>query len=275
MGLNSWKQVNVVYPGPDSRQREMQAVEHLARVLPAAEAEGLITSWWFIRKGAWRIRYLSATSTSDPMHPLLADAVNWTTDIYEPEIHAFGGAASMSAAHALFHRDSRHLLDYLSDNPDDRREHALILCTALMRAAGLDINEQGDVWAKIAEQRGALASPGPIQDLRARTHLTADVLSLLLGTPREGGIASEWLCAFEDTGEALRTLRDSGKLTRGIRGITALHVIFHLNRLGVRARTQATLACAAKEAIFNDGLRKSPAADRWLVPNPLLAVPEA
>ncbi|WP_328375747.1 thiopeptide-type bacteriocin biosynthesis protein [Micromonospora zamorensis] len=177
---------------------------------------------------------------------------SWTTDIYEPETHAFGGAASMSAAHALFHHDSRHLLDYLSDNPDDRREHALILCTALMRAAGLDINEQGDVWARIADQRGALASPGRTQDPRSETGLATDVRCLLLGLPRAGGIASRWLSAFEDTGKALRTLRESGKLSRGIRGIIAMHVIFHMNRLGVRASTQATLARAAKEAIFDD-----------------------
>ncbi|WP_406071165.1 thiopeptide-type bacteriocin biosynthesis protein [Micromonospora sp. NBC_01638] len=252
MEQNSWKQVNLAYPGPDPRQRERQAVEHLTRVLPVAEAEGLITSWWFIRKGPWRIRYLPATPTNDLVHLLLTDTVHWTTDIYEPETHAFGGSASMSAAHVLFHHDSHHLLDYLSDNPDDRREHALILCTALMRAAGLDINEQGDVWAKIADQRRALASPAPTQDLRAWTDLTADVRRLLLGSPRAGGIPGDWLSSFEDTGEALRTLRDSGKLTRGIRRIIALHVIFHSNRLGISASTQATLARTAKEAIFDD-----------------------
>ncbi|WP_307857739.1 thiopeptide-type bacteriocin biosynthesis protein [Micromonospora sp. C97] len=221
-------------------------------MLPVAEAEGLISSWWFIRKGPWRIRCLPATSTSDLAHLMLTDGVTWTTDIYEPEIHAFGGSASMNAAHALFHRDSRHLLDYLSDNPDDRREHALILCTALMRAVGLDIYEQGDVWTKIADQRGALASPGRAQDPRSDIDLTADVRCLLLGSPRTGGIASGWLRAFEDTGKALRTLRESGKLTRGIRGIIAMHVIFHMNRLGVRANTQAALARAAKQATFDD-----------------------
>ncbi|WLS43203.1 thiopeptide-type bacteriocin biosynthesis protein [Micromonospora profundi] len=252
MEQNSWKQVNIAYPSPDPRQRERQAVEHLTRVLPAAEAEGLITSWWFIRKGPWRIRYLPATPTNDPMHLLLTGAVNWTTDIYEPETHAFGGAASMSVAHALFHHDSHHLLDYLSDNPDDRREHALILCTALMRAAGLDINEQGDVWAKIADRRAALARHPPTPDPQARFDLIADVRHLLLGTPVADGIDMDWCAAFEDTGSALRTLRDSGKLTRGIRAITALHAIFHMNRLGVRASTQATLARAAAEAIFNE-----------------------
>ncbi|MEU8217232.1 hypothetical protein AB0C47_15810 [Micromonospora taraxaci] len=61
-----------------------------------------------------------------------------------------------------------------------------------------------------------------------------------------GGIAGGWPSAVEDTGKALRTLRESGQLTRGIRGIIAMHMIFHMNRLGVRASTQATLARAAK-----------------------------
>ncbi|WP_030331063.1 thiopeptide-type bacteriocin biosynthesis protein [Micromonospora parva] len=252
MEQTSWKQVNIAFLSPDPRERERQAVEHLTRVLPVAEAEGLITLWWFIRKGPWRIRYLPATSMSDPAHLPLTDSVTWTTDIYEPEIHAFGGSASMNAAHALFHRDSRHLLDYLSDNADDRREHALILCTALMRAAGLDIYEQGDVWAKIADQRGALASPGRTQGLRTAVDLTADVRRLLLGSPRIGGVTSAWLSAFEDAGKALRTLRELGKLTQGIRGIIAMHIIFHMNRIGIRANTQATLARAAREAIFDD-----------------------
>jgi hypothetical protein len=39
-------------------------------------------------------------------------------------------------------------------------------------------------------------------------------------------------------------------LTRGIRAVITLHVIFHWNRIGLPATTQATLARAAKDAIF-------------------------
>ncbi|MFF0255960.1 thiopeptide-type bacteriocin biosynthesis protein [Micromonospora zamorensis] len=228
MEQNSWRQVNITYPSPDPRQRETLAVEHLSRVLPAAETSGLITCWWFIRKGSWRIRYLPATF-SDPARTLLTKAVDWTADVYEPETHAFGGPASMSAAHNLFHHDSRHLLGYLNDDPNDRRERALILCTALMRGAGFDINEQGDVWANIAQQRATLETRPPSPDLGAWAQFTADVRHLLLGTPGANAIASDWLAAFGGTGRTLRTLRESGQLTRGIRAITGLHVIFHMN----------------------------------------------
>ncbi|WP_261568994.1 thiopeptide-type bacteriocin biosynthesis protein [Frankia gtarii] len=257
MNETAWKQVNITYPNPDAHQRERHAVGHLARVLPAAEADGLITAWFFIRKGTWRIRYLIARETighgepnPDPIHLLLTDGVRWNADIYEPEVHAFGGPSSMDTAHTLFHHDSRHLLTFLRDNPADRREHSLVLCTALMRTAGLDFNEQGDVWARVAEQRPSLAEP-PAEP-QIWTSFTANVRRLLLGDARTNLIGRDWLTAFEETGRTLRTLRENGTLTRGIRTVIALHVIFHWNRLGLITTTQATLARAAKEAVFGN-----------------------
>jgi len=250
-----WKQVNITYPGPDRHQRERQAVAHLAGVLPAAEADGLVSSWFFIRKGRWRVRYQIApdanghhSSGTDPLHPLLTDGVTWTGDIYEPEIHAFGGSSSMNAAHTLFHHDSRHLLPFLHNDPADRWERSLVLCTALLRAAGLDWGEQGDVWARVHEQRSGLADTpsGPQQ----WATFTSGVRHLLLGNARADLIGGDWLAAFEETGATLRTLRENGELTRGIRAISALHVIFHWNRLGLPATAQATLARAAKQAVF-------------------------
>ncbi|PZG07813.1 bacteriocin biosynthesis protein, partial [Micromonospora craterilacus] len=39
------------YPGHSRQEREQHAIPHLSRVLPAAETAGMITAWWFIRKG--------------------------------------------------------------------------------------------------------------------------------------------------------------------------------------------------------------------------------
>ncbi|WP_035959242.1 thiopeptide-type bacteriocin biosynthesis protein [Frankia casuarinae] len=252
-----WKQVNITYPAEDPAERERQAIAHLTEILPPAEAGGLITSWWFIRKGPWRIRYLLTdtaggrhSDATDPLHPLLTKGVIWTDDIYEPEVHAFGGPASMDLAHSLFHADSRRLLSALGDGCTDRRERSLLLCTKLMRAAGLDINEQGDVWARVAEQRAALAGVPP--DPQIWASFTWDVRRLLLGDARADLTDGDWLTAFHETGRALRTLRENGQLTRGIRSTIALHVIFHWNRIGLAATTQATLARAAKEAVFDN-----------------------
>lgn len=249
MEQTTWRQVNIAYPGTDREERERHAITHLAGVLPAAEADGLITTWFFIRKGPWRIRYLLAQpSGTDPVHLLLTDAVAWTSDIYEPETHAFGGPGSMDAAHALFHGDSRNLLTYLQDDAADRPERTLVLFTALMRAAGLEFNEQGDVWAKVAEQQTEQPADPPTAE--AWTSYARGIRHLLLGEARADLVGSDWHSAYEATGRSLRDLRDKGSLTRGIRTIIALHVIFAWNRLGLSATTQALLARSAAQAVF-------------------------
>lgn len=252
MKHHPWKQINISYPDEDPRRRERHAVDHLSSVLPAAETDGLITNWWYVRKGDWRVRYLPTDGgdSSDPIRERLTHDMTWTPDIYEPETHAFGGQAGMTTAHTLFHRDSRHLLTYLRDNPTDRREHSLILCTALMRTAGLDLNEQGDVWAQVAEQRAGLPNQPPAPDPQIWATFTSDVRHLLLGTARPAVINTQWIASFEGAGRELRILREYGLLTRGIRAVIALHVIFHWNRIGLSAPAQATLANAAQEAIF-------------------------
>ncbi|WP_426504331.1 thiopeptide-type bacteriocin biosynthesis protein [Dactylosporangium sp. McL0621] len=247
----AWRQLNIRYPGSTAAEREQHAIAHLGRVLPAAEAAGLITTWSYIRKDAWRVRYLPAGHGTGPdlAERLLTDDVAWNRDIYEPEAHAFGGDESMAAAHLLFHRDSRQLLDYLALPSIDRRERSLILCTQLMRAAGLDINEQGDVWAKVLEHRAEYGDQPATVDPTIWAQFTSDTRSLLLGAPRT---RNAWHTAFTDAGTTLRDLRETGRLTRGIRAIIALHVIFHWNRLGLDARAQATQARAARDAVFGE-----------------------
>lgn len=248
-----WKQVNITYPG-DRTRRERHAVGHLSSVMPAAESAGIITGWWFMRKHEWRVRYLLTDETSaagcDPVRAMLGDGVAWAqaAGIYEPETHAFGGAESMDVAHGLFCADSRHLLRYLIASPADRREHALVLCTALMRAAGLDWPEQGDVWARIAEQRAGI--PGQAPDDGNREPFADGIRHLLLGEPRHDAVDPGWTGAFTAAGQALGTLREQGSLTRGIRAVITQHAIFHFNRIGIPAASQAVLARAAADAVF-------------------------
>jgi protein-L-isoaspartate(D-aspartate) O-methyltransferase len=62
----------------------------------------------------------------------------------------------MTVVHRLFHADSRHILAYLVQaGGEHRRELGLILATMLMRAAGQDWYEQGDVRQRIAAHRPA------------------------------------------------------------------------------------------------------------------------
>lgn len=95
---------------------------------------------------------------------------SWVETIYEPEIYAFGGAAAMDLAHRLFHADSRHILAHFrattsTGRSDQRRELSILLCSILMRGAAQDWYEQGDIWARVTENR-ALPPDTPSDRLR-------------------------------------------------------------------------------------------------------------
>jgi thiopeptide-type bacteriocin biosynthesis protein len=227
-------------------------------------------SWWFIRKApCWRLRYLPEQPNADAdvrgtVSETLKDLqeeggiTSWTETIYEPEIHAFGGTSGMTVAHELFHHDSRHILDHPARHGDLRREHTILLCSVLLRAAGQDWYEQGDVWARAATSR-----PLPPQTPSDRSRALVSALQRLMTVdagPRSpltepGGQLQHlaaWITAFHDAGQALGSLARHGELTRGLRAVLAHHLIFHWNRLGVSYEAQSLLAHAARDVVFSD-----------------------
>jgi thiopeptide-type bacteriocin biosynthesis protein len=249
---------------------------HLAPLLTAAETKQLTQSWFFIRKApCWRVRYLPGDSTSKAqtyLHGHLADLKStrhvhdFTEVIYEPETHAFGGAEAMASAHRLFHLDTRHLLTYLLNLADTetghghRRELSIMLCSAMMRAAGLDWYEQGDVWARVADHR----EPPDQTSSGERSSLEAGLRRLICvnitGLTHEASplaFASEWFKAFTVAGRELADLAADGRLHRGLRAALAHHIIFTWNRHGLPHATQAVLANTAKTVVFG----RDPAAE--------------
>ncbi|OHV63458.1 thiopeptide-type bacteriocin biosynthesis protein [Pseudofrankia sp. BMG5.36] len=245
----------------------------LIQAMTEAEDDGLLTSWWFIRKApCWRLRIQPATDVASPAGPGAAAAVfarldalrddghlaAWTETIYEPETHAFGGPAAMNLAHRLFHHDSRHVLAHLAtltSHTDLRRELSVLLCCALMRAAGQDWYEQGDIWARVAATRpNPPAATGAARRLESRLHrlLTTDTSPGTPLTSAAGPLASftGWAGAFTDTGRNLYRLAHDGNLQRGLRAVLAHHVLFHWNRLGLPYPTQALLAHTAANVIL-------------------------
>jgi thiopeptide-type bacteriocin biosynthesis protein len=261
-----WRQVTL---SCDSWQAaERVAVTHLAPRLTGAEDDAVITSWWFTRKGsAWHLRILPAPDQDDRaaavLNQVLADLraqnliLRWAATSYEPEAHAFGGGAAMDLAHDLFHADSRHLLDHLrltgpghQPGPDHRRELGLLLCGALMRAAGQDWYEQGDIWAQVAAHR-TTGDP-----LAARPGTTRAVRRLIAADPAADArnpVPPGWLAAFQGTGHDLADLAERGILSRGLRAVLAHHVLFAWNRAGIPGTQQAFLAASASDAIFRPG----------------------
>ncbi|RCG22456.1 methyltransferase, FxLD system [Sphaerisporangium album] len=269
MEHGDWAQAVIEFT--DRETAEQVAVECLHPELAGAQADGAITGWWFVRKTPyWRLRYLPMVNDvphrlAHVLDVLAADdrIVGWTTGIYEPEVHAFGGSAAMRAAHDLFARDSLNILGYLGRQRAvppgtpclGRREVGILLCSVLMRGARQDWYEQGDVWAKVAQHRASAPSlpPSARARLKAALYKLMTVEAIPTGTPagRDPLTAiSDWSGAFQHAGEYLADLARHGELQRGLRAVLAHHVIFHWNRLGLSYAEQSTLAHLAKEIVM-------------------------
>lgn len=270
-----WRQANVAFTSwPDA---ERAAVTHLVPAFAAAQHRGLLSDWFIVRKRpCWRIRYRAqpgaAHRIDDGLQRLpcssAGDIVRVTPTVYEPERHAFGGAEAMATAHRLFSHDTHHLLHHLTDihlhlhqADDRRRELALLLATQLLRAAGLDWYEQGDVWARVAAHRPD-AAPLPPAAARALTTSVRRLMTADTAIPRTPpgplAFAEPWFAAYTAAGHDLDALHTGGRLERGLRALLAHHVIFAFNRFGLPYATQAALATAATTTVFGPATATTP-----------------
>ncbi|WP_182880457.1 thiopeptide-type bacteriocin biosynthesis protein [Microbispora sp. H10949] len=260
-----WRQVNLAFPYWDTAKQT--AAAHLAPLMTEAETEGLIIAWFFIRKApCWRLRYLPGPEAAQADAHLRRHLEDLKSKrhiddvrhlVYEPETHAFGGPEAMRIAHELFHRDSRHVLARaVGPSPAlGRRETAILLSAVLMRAAGLDWYEQGDVWVKVAEHRPGKAVWAPEREakLSQAMHrlLTADMQVMCAAGNAPLAAYRPWVTAFEEAGQALADLTAQGRLLRGLRAVLAHHVIFHANRAGLPSSDQSAIAALAVHTVFN------------------------
>jgi thiopeptide-type bacteriocin biosynthesis protein len=262
----TWHQAHVVIdPWADA---EHVAAAALGPLMADAQNAGLISAWFFIRKNpTWRLRYRPADGTEhraidqvgSRLDHLRDDGViaAWTGPIYEPEARAFGGDQAMYIAHDLFHADSHHLLIRLA-KPEAadaavRRTLSVLLCATLLRGAGLDWYEQGDVWARVAEHRPlpADAESDKLHTVQSDLHKLLIVDSArLIRSKDDLAFATEWSKAFATAGTALAELNSAGRLHRGLREVASHHIIFTWNRHGIPASTQAVLAHSAARAVF-------------------------
>ncbi|WCN07368.1 methyltransferase, FxLD system [Streptomyces sp. M92] len=267
MPPDRWQQHNITFADRESAQRAVS--ERIAPVLLAAEQDGQLAGWWFMNKQPWPLRY-RADEPSPAVEAVLSDlvqdggpVVSWLPCVYEPETEAFGGTDAMEVAHELFHRDSCHLLTHRRPGPESlgRRETAVLLASAMMRAAGLDWFEQGDVWAKVAALRPATGRPpgdraaelGPAM----RKLMTVDAHGLCRpGGPLAGH--GGWVAAFERAGAELAALAGRGALTRGLRAVIAHHTIFHSNRAGLLRDDQSAMSDIAREVVMGTSDNAAP-----------------
>ncbi|MER7693011.1 methyltransferase, FxLD system [Streptomyces sp. NPDC097610] len=257
MPPDRWQQHNVTFVDREIARRTI--AERLGPALIEAEDDGQLTGWWFMNKQPWPLRYL-ADKPSPVIESVLRDlvgdgvAVSSLAYIYEPEVDAFGGPEAMDAAHELFHSDSLHLLTY-QPSPEHlgRRETAALLASAMMRGAGLDWFEQGDVWAKVVALRPTTSPLPPERSAELALAMRKLMIVDAHGLCRPDGplhAHDAWVAAFERAGVTLADLANRGTLTRGLRAVIAHHVIFHANRAGLLRDDQSALSNIAREVIM-------------------------
>lgn len=126
-----------------------------------------------------------------------------------------------------------------------------------MRSARQDWYEQGDIWARIAQDRPA-PSDIPPERLRGmephlRKLMTVDAgpTSTLMHGNGPLTFLPDWAGAFADVGARLGEHARTGTLGRGLRAVLAHHVLFHWNRLGLSYTTQSILARVAKATVLD------------------------
>ncbi|WP_405643946.1 thiopeptide-type bacteriocin biosynthesis protein [Streptomyces uncialis] len=271
-----WHQVYVQFR--DWHTAEQSVITHLWPVFQQAEAEGAIAAWWFVRKyPCWRFRIRSGPSAAPgAAQSLMAQALStmvahgtadrWQETNYEPETYVLGGPAGIAVAHRLFHADSRALFTYIglqnrdapARPPLGRKELSILLISSLMRGAGQEWAEQGDIWHRVEHSR-PLPSDTPSDRLRAMAPDLLKLLSLDVGPASSlleagGSLAdlAEWLKAFDNTGKQLGEAARTGQLKRGIRDVLGRHVLFHWNKLGLPQSQQSIVARVARSTIFSE-----------------------
>ncbi|MFE9308185.1 methyltransferase, FxLD system [Streptomyces sp. NPDC006706] len=234
-----------------------------ARTLASALGDG---RFHFLRKDAG-VRLRTERPAAALLNRLVAEKVitGWVGGIYEAETEAFGGPEGMDVAHDVFCADSRAAL--AETGSPGTRERSVMLLSAMIREAGLDPFEAGDVWARLAALRPPVNPPdGPALERSVssmRRLMNADAARR---PDAEAGWA-ERVAAFEDAGRRLRRLAADGRLIRGLRAVLAHHAIFAFNRAGVPAEAQAATAWLGRHVAFSTGegddvsTRKSASAD--------------
>ncbi|WP_025616867.1 thiopeptide-type bacteriocin biosynthesis protein [Salinispora cortesiana] len=249
-----WRQLNLTFS--DWQAAEDFAATRLASELTAAEDHRAITAFWFIRKSeTWRLRLLPGDQLAQ-VYALLASITDdecirgVTEPVYRPEAYVFGGDQAMTIAHTLFHADSRHILGHLATaGGTHRRELGVLLATRLMRAAGLEFSEQGDVWRLLNSRRHQPNAPTPSPRLVVAVQRLITAADDTAGSPLV--ITPPWPQAHEQAGGELGFLDRHGALTRDLREVLTHHLLFLFNRLGISAADTWLLATAAVTVTFH------------------------
>ncbi|WP_405749385.1 methyltransferase, FxLD system [Streptomyces sp. NBC_01411] len=204
----------------------------------------------FLRKDSG-LRLRTEHPSPDLLNHLVAQqqATGWVGGVYEPETEAFGGPEGMNVAHDVFCVDSRSALPQTGSA--GTRERCVMLLSAMIREAGLDPFEAGDVWSQFAALRPPVTPPAGHALERSVSAMRRLMNADAARRPNAEPGWDERVAAFQDTGRHLRQLAADGSLIRGLRAVLAHHFIFSFNRAGVPATEQAATAYLGRHVAFS------------------------
>lgn len=249
-----WRQLLLTADTPDHVDT---LLTELAPVLQLLAARG--AGCWWIRKGdtlRLRLRRPTRRHLDTITTTARQQGAHVHSGIYEPETPAFGGSAGIEIAHRWACHDAHHLTGHLTRHRRHlyRCEMFLVLATRLLRAAGLDLEEQGDVWARVAAYR----PPPDIVTAPTRRAVRHLIFSGTDTTTSPLRHVPAWSDAAETTGRDLAGLAGSGQLTRGLRAVLANVLLFTANRHGIHSPALAVLSTAAHRVIFQEDHHMTP-----------------
>lgn len=180
----------------------------------------------------------------------------WAELTYEPELSAFGGCEAIKIAHEFHRVDSLNRIAFAGTHQRDCRPStgmlskcSLILCSSLMKAAGLDWYEQGDVWTRLTRHRPPLTIQARMtsSDVTVTKELLTNrsLIDSPVGKMPCAHTLHQWAVQIGECARMLTEVHGLGKLTRGIRGVLCNWIVFHWNRLGIPYGAQSRLASFA------------------------------
>ena len=217
------------------------------RLIEQLQAEGLVRSWWFLRKPpGYRVRLLR-NDRSPAATALLDGAVAaWSAReghdleaspaVYEPEQARFGGRTGMMLAHRHFASDSDAALDIaaVADQSASRCPADLLSAALTNDLLGRIVNDRAelfDVWRRLAD---AVSSVCRIPVTRmdpavatARASLAPDLAAVIPGALHS--LVARVQRSNNDLSVEVRNARASIP----VRSWAAQVTVFHWNRFGL------------------------------------------
>lgn len=256
----NWLQINLAIQRQqgDALPSARAFFQRLSPALKNWRQHGVVNRFFFVRKPPdLRLRFLVGTTETHMLPELemiLSSLVRdgfvqrFFRSVYEPEFRQFGGIEAMEWVHRYFDADSMGwiALDRLASR-GERTSSTEMFVLATMNDLFLRTlscpEEVWDAWCNLASVMPSDHSDdAPMADIVLLESL------LPSASPAEVQILQEFVSSNQQLANGLWQVWNGGRLQCGLRSILPFVAMFHFNRHGLNAATQAALAHAMSRA---------------------------